>query len=72
MNARYVIATSAKVDLKGVDAKTLEKVSEPDYFTREKKADREKKGVEAFFKHGEKSEVGLRSTVSWWELLNIF
>jgi large subunit ribosomal protein L6e len=56
VNARYVIATSVKVDLKGVDAKTLEKVSEPDYFTREKKADQEKKGEEAFFKHGEKPE----------------
>jgi hypothetical protein len=56
-----------KVDLKGVDAKTLEKVSEPDYFTREKKADREKKGEEAFFKHGEKPEVGSRICSFWWD-----
>src|SRR5690606_6883079 len=57
VNARYVIATSAKVDLKGVDQKTLEKVSEADYFTKDKKAEKEQKGEEAFFKHGEKPEV---------------
>lgn len=55
VNARYVIATSSKVELNGVDQKTLEKVSQPDYFTREKKT--EKKGEEAFFKQGEKPEV---------------
>ncbi|KAJ5166791.1 60S ribosomal protein L6-B [Penicillium canariense] len=54
VNARYVIATSKRVDLAGVDAKTLEKVSTPDYFTKEKKA--EKKTEEAFFKQGEKPE----------------
>ncbi|KAK2795601.1 hypothetical protein FQN50_009707 [Emmonsiellopsis sp. PD_5] len=54
VNARYVIATSAKVDLAGLDEKTLEKASESDYFTREKKS--EKKGEEAFFKQGEKPE----------------
>ena len=72
VNARYVIATSVKVDLKGVDAKTLERVSEHDYFTREKKADREKKGEEAFFKHGEKPEVGSRICSFWWELSDAF
>ncbi|KAK2760733.1 hypothetical protein FQN54_001969 [Arachnomyces sp. PD_36] len=56
VNARYVIATSAKVDLKGVDQKTLEKVSETDYFTKDKKAEKEQKGEEAFFKNGEKPE----------------
>lgn len=61
MNARYVIATSAKVDLKGVDQQTLEKASEPDYFTKDKKAQKEQKGEEAFFKHGEKPEVCLRN-----------
>lgn len=55
VNARYVIATSSTVDLKGVDQKTLEKVSEPSYFTREKAE--QKKGEEAFFKQGEKPEV---------------
>ena len=56
MNARYVIATSAKIDLKGVDEKTLEKAAEPDYFTKEKKSEKAK-SEEAFFKQGEKPEV---------------
>lgn len=55
MNARYVIATSAKVDVKGLDEKTLEKVGGESYFTREKKSG--KKGEEEFFKQGEKPEV---------------
>lgn len=55
VNARYVIATSGKVELKGVDEKTIEKVAEDGYFTREKKQD--KGGEEAFFKQGEKPEV---------------
>ncbi|KAL8674537.1 MAG: hypothetical protein Q9168_001055 [Polycauliona sp. 1 TL-2023] len=54
VNARYVIATSVKVDLKGIDDKVVEKVSEEGYFTREKKND--KVGEEAFFKQGEKPE----------------
>ncbi|KAL8738206.1 MAG: hypothetical protein Q9181_000977 [Wetmoreana brouardii] len=54
VNARYVIATSVKVDLKGIDGKTVEKVGEEGYFTREKKQD--KAGEEAFFKQGEKPE----------------
>ncbi len=56
VNARYVIATSLKVELKGIDEKTVEKVGEEGYFTREKKQD--KTGEEAFFKQGEKPEVG--------------
>ena len=55
VNARYVIATSSKVDLKGLDVKTVEKVSEAGYFSKEKKG--EKKGEDAFFKQGEKPEV---------------
>jgi ribosomal protein L14E/L6E/L27E len=55
VNARYVIATSAKVDIKGLDEKTLEKVGGESYFTREKKSG--KKGEEEFFKQGEKPEV---------------
>ncbi|BAE64103.1 unnamed protein product [Aspergillus oryzae RIB40] len=55
VNARYVIATSTRIDISGVDAQTVEKVSTPDYFTKEKKA--EKKTEEAFFKQGEKPEV---------------
>lgn len=62
VNARYVIATSSKVELNGVDQKTLEKVSQPDYFTREKKT--EKKGEEAFFKQGEKPEVRETDTIT--------
>ena len=55
VNARYVIVTSAKVDLKGIDEKVVEKVSEEGYFTREKAT--QKQGEEQFFKQGEKPEV---------------
>ena len=55
VNARYVIATSARVELKGLDSKTIDKVSEQGYFTAEKK--KEKAGEEAFFKQGEKPQV---------------
>jgi large subunit ribosomal protein L6e len=55
VNARYVIATSTKVDLKGVDAKALEKVSGDSYFAREKSSKSEK--GDAFMKQGEKAEV---------------
>lgn len=57
VNARYVIATSVKVDLKGIDEKTVEKVGEEGYFTREKK--NQKVGEEGFFKQGEKPEVSI-------------
>jgi len=56
VNARYVIATSTKVDLKGVDESVLKKASEDGYFTKDK-ADK-KAGEEAFFKQGEKPQVG--------------
>lgn len=59
VNSRYVIATSKRIDIAGVDSKALEKISAPDYFTKEKKA--EKKTEEAFFKQGEKPEVRLES-----------
>jgi len=55
VNARYVIATSAKVELKGIDSETVEKVGKEGYFAREKKT--EKAGEETFFKQGEKPEV---------------
>lgn len=58
VNARYVIATSLKVDLNGLDSKTVEKVSEKGYFTAEKK--KQKASEEAFFKQGEKPQVRLR------------
>ena len=57
VNARYVIATSLKVDLKGIDSATVEKVGKDGYFTAEKKKD--KGGEEAFFKQGEKPEASL-------------
>ncbi len=56
VNARYVIATSQKVDLAGVDPKKVEEVAQPKYFTAEKAKD--KTGEEAFFKQGEKPQVG--------------
>lgn len=64
VNARYVIATSVKVDLKGIDEKTVEKVGGEGYFTREKKQD--KAGEEAFFKQGEKPEVSLQQVIELW------
>ena len=56
VNARYVIATSQKVDLSGIDAKVVDKVSASGYFTKDKKAE-SKKSEEAFFAQGEKPEV---------------
>lgn len=55
VNSRYVIATSKRVDVSGVDSAAIEKVSAPEYFTKDKAA--EKKTEEAFFKQGEKPEV---------------
>ncbi|KEF56815.1 large subunit ribosomal protein L6e [Exophiala aquamarina CBS 119918] len=55
VNARYVIATSTKVDLSGLDSKVLDKIAKPEYFAREKKSKKEK-GEEAFLKQGEKAE----------------
>ncbi|OAA66719.1 60S ribosomal protein l6 [Niveomyces insectorum RCEF 264] len=54
VNAKYVIATSAKVDLAGVDSKKLEEISAADYFTADKA--KEKASEEAFFKQGEKPQ----------------
>jgi large subunit ribosomal protein L6e len=64
VNARYVIATSQKVDLSGVDQAKVDEVAGEKYFAREK-ADK-KKGEEEFFKQGEKAEVRfyyMRSTL---------
>jgi ribosomal protein L14E/L6E/L27E len=55
VNARYVIATSTKIDVGSVDAKVIEKVGADGYFTNGKEA--KKSGEEAFFKQGEKPEV---------------
>jgi len=54
VNARYVIATSQKIDLSGVDQAKVDEVAGEKYFAREK-ADK-KKGEEEFFKQGEKPE----------------
>lgn len=55
VNSRYVIATSQKVDLAGVDDKKIEEIAQPKYFVGEKT--KEKAGEEAFFKQGEKAQV---------------
>ncbi|KAM6539110.1 60S ribosomal protein L6 [Fusarium falciforme] len=55
VNSRYVIATSYKVDISGLDEKKIEEISQPKYFTAEKA--KEKAGEEAFFKQGEKPQV---------------
>jgi len=55
VNARYVIATSTKVDISGIDSSVVEKVGGDAYFAREKKS--KAKGEDAFFKQGEKPEV---------------
>ncbi|KAF2655543.1 60S ribosomal protein L6-B [Lophiostoma macrostomum CBS 122681] len=54
VNARYVIATSTSVDVKGVDDSILKKAGETSYFTKDKES--KKTGEEAFFKQGEKPE----------------
>ncbi|KAI8690923.1 60S ribosomal protein L6 [Fusarium sp. Ph1] len=54
VNSRYVIATSYKVDISGLDEKKIEEISQPKYFTAEKA--KEKAGEEAFFKQGEKPQ----------------
>jgi large subunit ribosomal protein L6e len=55
VNSRYVIATSHKIDLSGIDQKKIGEVAGDKYFAREKSE--KKKGEEAFFKQGEKQEV---------------
>jgi large subunit ribosomal protein L6e len=60
VNARYVIATSTRVDIKSLDKKLLDKVSSDEYFARDKVKD--KKSEEAFFKQG---EAQVRIKCSW-------
>jgi ribosomal protein L14E/L6E/L27E len=55
INARYVIATSQKIDIAGCDAKKIEAASDPSYFVGNK--EKEKASEEAFFKQGEKPKV---------------
>ena len=54
-----MIATQTHVDVKGIDKKLLEKISDAKYFAREKSD--KKTGEDAFFKQGEKPEVRFRS-----------
>ncbi|ROW11529.1 hypothetical protein VMCG_01344 [Cytospora schulzeri] len=54
VNSRYVIATSQKVDLSGVDSSKIDEIAQPKYFIGEKT--KEKAGEEAFFKQGEKAQ----------------
>ncbi|PVI03163.1 60S ribosomal protein L6-B [Periconia macrospinosa] len=54
VNARYVIATSTKVDISGVGEDVLKKASESGYFTKDKES--KKTGEDAFFKQGEKPQ----------------
>ncbi|ODA81780.1 hypothetical protein RJ55_00284 [Drechmeria coniospora] len=58
VNSRYVIATSYKVNVSGLDEKKITEISQPKYFTAEKAKD--KAGEEAFFQQGEKPEVALQ------------
>ncbi|KAK1819766.1 60S ribosomal protein L6 [Friedmanniomyces endolithicus] len=55
VNARYVIATKTTIPLEGLDSSTVDKVAKPEYFARDKKADK-KGSEEAFFGQGEKAE----------------
>lgn len=55
VNSRYVIATSYKVDVSGLDLKKVDEVAQPKYFTAEKA--QQKAGEEAFFKQGEEPKV---------------
>ena len=56
-----MIATSQKVELKGIDQAVVNKVGEEGYFTRDKPS--KQTGEEQFFKQGEKPEVS-----NTWEL----
>lgn len=55
VNARYVIATSQKIDLAGIDTKKIEEASDAKYFAAAK--GEKKSSEEAFFAQGEKAEV---------------
>ncbi|KAF1737423.1 hypothetical protein ACQRIT_002607 [Beauveria bassiana] len=54
INSRYVIATSFKVDVSGLDQKKVDEIAQPKYFTADKA--KEKAGADAFFKQGEKPQ----------------
>jgi len=54
VNARYVIATSQKIDISSVDTKKIEEASDKKYFAAAK--GEKKSGEESFFAQGEKQE----------------
>ncbi|KAI2640511.1 ribosomal protein L6e-domain-containing protein [Hypomontagnella submonticulosa] len=54
VNSRYVIATSYKIDLKGLDQSKIDEVSQASYFVRDKAKD--KASEDAFFQQGEKPQ----------------
>ncbi|KAG9240712.1 putative 60S ribosomal protein L6-B [Calycina marina] len=54
VNARYVIATSYKVDITSLDSKKIDEISGDKYFAREK--GEKKTGEDKFFAQGEKPE----------------
>merc|ERR1712225_1055 len=60
VNARYVIATSTKVDISGIDTKKIEEASDAKYFAAAK--GEKKSSEEAFFAQGEKAEKKKPST----------
>lgn len=57
VNSRYVIATSQKIDVSGLDTKKVDQVSDAKYFTSTKAKD--KASEEAFFKQGGEATVCL-------------
>ncbi|KAI6249850.1 60S ribosomal protein [Erysiphe necator] len=60
VNARYVIATSYKIDLTGTDESKINEIATEKYFARDKSE--KKNGEESFFKGGEKPEKKLPSS----------
>ncbi|KAI8965975.1 ribosomal protein L6e-domain-containing protein [Daldinia sp. FL1419] len=54
VNSRYVIATSYKIDLSGLEQAKVDEVAQASYFVRDKAKD--KASEEAFFKQGEKPQ----------------
>ncbi|KAI1143431.1 ribosomal protein L6e-domain-containing protein [Hypoxylon sp. FL0543] len=54
VNSRYVIATSYKIDLSGLDTSKVDEVAQASYFTQDKA--KNKASEEAFFKQGEKPQ----------------
>ncbi|KAF2764630.1 hypothetical protein EJ03DRAFT_18828 [Teratosphaeria nubilosa] len=60
VNARYVIATKTTVPLDGIDSATVDKAAGPEYFKRDKKADK-KGSEEAFFSEGKKEKKEVSS-----------